>query len=194
MFFFPESGFLALALAPGLPWVMRPSLALLVLVAVTGTACIPNLARYPEPGEPGPVITADGERIPEGPDRDAFMAGYHAGYERADAAVTANRWPKRTGAIGGLVTGATVPLTLLGWVPGIPFALGGIGLVVLAKRVGPDPTLSEVPDSVAGRGVRYEEGYREGYARGVRLDRERWTAGGVMAGILVFLYVFLNHS
>jgi len=169
--------------------IRRPLAALLLSTAAAG-ACVPA-ARYPEPGEPGPVVTAAGDTIPEGPDRNAFMAGYDAGLARAQA-VSASDLGFTEAAVGGLVAGFTLPWLVSGMVHLTPIAYytaGGIGLMVISGWSGPAQPLTRLPAFVVYQGPLYQAGYREGYARGHRsilqAHRRRAAIGGTGIGIVL---------
>jgi len=158
-------------------------LALVCLSATAGAACAPA-ARYPAPGEPGPVVTAAGDTIPEGPDREAFMAGYRAGYDRAREVGGPYGWSVLGGAIGGAVTTVALPLSLIGGYWFLPFAVGGIALIRGVAAVDRIEPLTDLPPPVAEQGAVSQAGYREGYVRGLRLQPRKETAMGVFIGLL----------
>lgn len=157
-------------------------LVVLSLPVFAGVGCTAGPAGYPEAGEPGPVVTADGETIPEGPARDTFMAGYDAGFKRS--AESGGSYMLRTlgGAAGGIVAASNLPVLLSGWILAAPTVALGVGVVTAAVLVGPTPPLTPLPASVVEQGPLYADGYREGYIRGVQEKRRFAAIGGALLG------------
>jgi hypothetical protein len=152
---------------------------------VAAAACTPAV-RYPGPGEPGPVVTAGGDTIPEGPGRDAFMAGFDAGLDRARS-TSAPDLGYTEAWVGGAVVGFMTPLLGVGRPPPAAYYItaGGLGLIGLSRLAGVTPPLVQLPASVIDQGPHYQAGYREGYDRGRQaiLRPHRWRGAATGAGV-----------